>query len=166
MSSFRRATTTTRWRAALRATWAMRARARCTRVDDVREEDDEGAAPLTRGEEAKRRCVIRLGECRTHGDQRIAYGAESGRPALRRHEGAHLVVEDERADAIAGGCRDVSENQRRGERMLETRVRARQLRHRATGVDETEDALRLLDRELARDRLAAARRRLPVDMAW
>src|SRR5690242_1966831 len=133
-------------------------RARCTRVDDVREENDQSAPTLPCGEKAKCRRVVWLRECRAYWNQGIANGAQGRLAALRWHEGAHLVVEDECTDPIAGARRDVGEHQRGGERMLEARIGTGQLRHGAPGVDETEDALRLLDRELARDRLAAARR--------
>ena len=48
--------------------------------------------------------------------------------------------------------------------MLEAREGAGELRHRSARVNETKQRLRLLDREVARDRLASTRRGLPIDV--
>jgi hypothetical protein len=80
------------------------------------------------------------------------------------------VVEHHRADPVAGRDRGVGQHERGGQRVLEPGKAAGELRHRAAGVDENVDGLRLLDRELASDRVPALRRRLPVDVprvvAW
>ena len=140
-------------------------RTRRARVDDVGEEHEERALALARGERAERRGVVRLDERRLHGHERRPERLQRGAPALRRHERAQLIVEHHRADAIAGRAGDVGEHERAGERVLEARELAGELRHRTSRIDEQIDRLRLLDRVLPRDRPPAARRRLPVDVA-
>ena len=70
------------------------------------------SSALPRCEKSKRRCVVRFDECGLNRDEGAPHHAQRGPAALRRHEGAHFIIEDEHADAITGAGRYIREHER------------------------------------------------------